>query len=106
MWNVLLPIKSSRMGVSMGTILKFDSSLANKSKKDGPPDALAIKLVNFSGEVDSCIIHYMKMQHCDAAELAVVLANRLGQLLHQIGDNKDALYEFCTKVIRDKADVA
>lgn len=90
----------------MGNIVKFDASLSSKAKKENPPDALAIKLVNFSGEVDSCIIHYMKMQHCDAAELAVVLANRLGALLHQIGDDKDALYEFCAKVIRDKADVA
>jgi hypothetical protein len=89
----------------MSHIIKFDSA-ALRPKKSSPPDSKAIKLVNLSAEIDALILHTMKKEGCDPAEIAAVMANRLGELIHALADDKDALLAFCAKVIKEKAEVA
>jgi hypothetical protein len=73
-------------------------------KQQKSPEAVALKLLRISDEIDAVILHHVESGNIDIRDLAGLLSHRLGTLMNHIEDKKDLL-PLCMRVLKKQAKV-
>lgn len=75
-----------------------------KSNARTTPDAVSIKLLKISDEIDALILRHVQSGEVDLRDLAGLLSHRLGTLMSHI-DDKNELLPLCMRVLKRQAKV-
>lgn len=85
-------------------VLEF-RPVAKKSSKTKNPDAITIKLLKISDEIDALILRHIESGEVDLRDLAGLLSHRLGTMMSHIEDKKELL-PVCMNVLKRQAKVS